>query len=82
MCSAPIDYQSITYYSAPKSLVDNPHPKSVDEIDAELRHTYDRLGIPLKEQEALSGVAVDAGPRRMARLTVHWTGGKKRAVSD
>ena len=54
----PIDYQEIFYYSAPKQKVDN--PKSLDEVDPELRATYEKLGIPLKEQEMLSGVAVDA----------------------
>jgi Fe-S cluster assembly protein SufB len=54
----PIDYESIVYYSAPKKLKDR--PKSLDEIDPELLKTYEKLGIPLREQEALSGVAVDA----------------------
>lgn len=53
----PIDLQSIKYYSAPKQQkVIN----SLDEIDPELRRTFERLGISLKEQERLSGVAVDA----------------------
>jgi Fe-S cluster assembly protein SufB len=54
----PIDYQSIVYYSAPKSR--NEGPKSLAEVDPELLRTYERLGIPLQEQEALAGVAVDA----------------------
>ncbi len=54
----PIDYQSITYYSAPKSQMAG--PKSLDEVDPELLRTYEKLGIPLKERELLSGVAVDA----------------------
>jgi len=54
----PIDYESIVYYSAPKKLKDR--PKSLDEIDPELLKTYEKLGIPLREQEVLSGVAVDA----------------------
>ena len=54
----PIDYQDIIYYSAPKSKKDG--PKSLDEVDPELLKTYDKLGIPLKEQELLAGVAVDA----------------------
>jgi Fe-S cluster assembly protein SufB len=54
----PIDYQDIIYYSAPKQKTER--PKSLDEIDPELRATYEKLGIPLKEQEMLSGVAVDA----------------------
>src|SRR5690606_17218121 len=53
-----IDFQSISYYSAPKSLKDK--PKSLDEVDPELIATYEKLGIPLHEQEALAGVAVDA----------------------
>jgi Fe-S cluster assembly protein SufB len=54
---APIDYQAATYYSAPKQ---NTGPKSLDEVDPELLRTYEKLGIPLKEREALAGVAVDA----------------------
>ncbi|MBU3886996.1 MULTISPECIES: Fe-S cluster assembly protein SufB [Methylosinus] len=57
-----IDYQDLYYYSAPKST---PGPKSLDEVDPELLRTYEKLGIPLREQEALAGVeqrkvAVDA----------------------
>ena len=55
---APIDYQAISYYSAPKS--DKDRPKSLDEIDPELLRTYEKLGIPLREQGLLAGVAVDA----------------------
>jgi len=54
----PIDYQGISYYSAPKSKEDG--PKSLDDVDPELLRTYEKLGIPLKEQEMLAGVAVDA----------------------
>ena len=54
----PVDYQAITYYSAPKSLENR--PKSLDEVDPKLLETYDRLGIPLEEQKMLTGVAVDA----------------------
>src|SRR5882724_7134843 len=54
---APIDYQAATYYSAPKQ---NAGPKSLDEVDPELLRTYEKLGIPLREREALAGVAVDA----------------------
>ncbi|MFQ5994429.1 MAG: Fe-S cluster assembly protein SufB [Acidiferrobacterales bacterium] len=54
----PIDYQDITYYSAPKS--DQDRPKSLDEVDPKLLETYEKLGIPLEEQKALAGVAVDA----------------------
>jgi len=56
-----IDYQDIVYYSAPKK---KPELQSLDEVDPELRRTYDKLGIPLQEQERLAGVkprvAVDA----------------------
>jgi Fe-S cluster assembly protein SufB len=52
-----IDYQAISYYSAPKS---KSKPKSMDEIDPELLETYEKLGIPLRERELLAGVAVDA----------------------
>jgi len=54
----PIDYQAIRYYSAPKSKTDG--PKSLEEVDPELLAMYEKLGIPLKEQESLAGVAVDA----------------------
>ncbi|PRB74794.1 Fe-S cluster assembly protein SufB [Pseudomonas sp. MYb185] len=53
-----IDFQSISYYSAPKSMADR--PQSLDEVDPELLATYEKLGIPLHEQEMLAGVAVDA----------------------
>ena len=53
-----IDYQDLFYYAAPKQKI---KPKSLDEVDPKLLKTYDKLGIPLKEQEALTGVvAVDA----------------------
>src|SRR5437773_5282320 len=54
----PIDYQTIRYYSAPKSR--NNDPKSLGEIDPEILRTYEKLGIPLEERELLAGVAVDA----------------------
>ncbi len=54
----PIDYQSISYYAAPKSQEDA--PKSLDEVDPKLLETYDKLGIPLHERARLAGVAVDA----------------------
>jgi Fe-S cluster assembly protein SufB len=54
----PIDYQDSYYYAAPKSPDDG--PKSLDEVDPKLLETYEKLGIPLKEQEILAGVAVDA----------------------
>jgi Fe-S cluster assembly protein SufB len=54
----PIDYQAIRYYSAPKRKSDG--PRSLEEVDPELLAMYEKLGIPLQEQEALAGVAVDA----------------------
>jgi Fe-S cluster assembly protein SufB len=53
----PIDYQSISYYSAPKN---KPLLESLDEVDPEILATYEKLGIPLQEQKMLAGVAVDA----------------------
>jgi len=53
----PIDYQNITYYSAPRQ---KPSLKSLNELDPELLRTYEKLGIPLEEQKRLAGVAVDA----------------------
>ena len=53
----PIDFQNMSYYSAPKST---PQYESLDEVDPELLRTYERLGIPLEEQKRLAGVAVDA----------------------
>ena len=53
----PIDYQDIVYYSAPKQ---KPSLNSLDEVDPEIRQTFEKLGIPLEEQKLLSGVAVDA----------------------
>jgi Fe-S cluster assembly protein SufB len=51
-----IDYQEIIFYAAPRKK----NPNSTDEIDPELKETFDKLGIPLNEQKILSGVAVDA----------------------
>ena len=53
----PIDYQAITYYSAPKS---KKQLQSLDDVDPEVLKTFEKLGIPLQEQKLLSGVAVDA----------------------
>ena len=53
----PIDYQALTYYSAPKS---KKQLQSLDEVDPEVLKTFEKLGIPLQEQKLLSGVAVDA----------------------
>jgi len=54
----PVDYQAISYYAAPKK--DEDRPQSLDEVDPEILRTYERLGIPLVEQQMLAGVAVDA----------------------
>jgi len=54
----PIDYQSISYFAAPKNMDDA--PKSLDEVDPKLLETYEKLGIPLHERARLAGVAVDA----------------------
>lgn len=54
----PIDYQAISYFSAPKRPEDG--PQSLDEVDPKLLETYEKLGIPLHERAALAGVAVDA----------------------
>ena len=54
----PIDYQAISYYSAPKLAKDG--PKSLDEVDPKLLATYEKLGVPLHERARLAGVAVDA----------------------
>jgi Fe-S cluster assembly protein SufB len=53
-----VDFQDITYYSAPKRRGDG--PKSLDDVDPKLLETYEKLGIPLRERERLAGVAVDA----------------------
>jgi Fe-S cluster assembly protein SufB len=53
----PIDYQAIRYYAAPKN---RPKYNSIEEIDPEIRRTFEKLGIPLEEQKLLAGVAVDA----------------------
>lgn len=54
----PINYQEISYYSAPKKKTDG--PQSLDEVDPELLRTYEKLGVPLDERARLAGVAVDA----------------------
>ncbi|MBV1906616.1 MAG: Fe-S cluster assembly protein SufB [Pseudomonadales bacterium] len=53
----PVDFNAISYYSAPKSQADR--PASLDEVDPELIRTYEKLGIPVHEHAALAGVAVD-----------------------
>jgi Fe-S cluster assembly protein SufB len=55
---APIDYQAISYYSAPRAKTDG--PKSLEEVDPKLLETYAKLGVPLHERARLAGVAVDA----------------------
>jgi len=64
-----IDYQAITYFSAPKSKEDG--PKSLDEVDPKLLETYAKLGIPLNEQKKLAGVAVDAVFDSVSVVTTH-----------
>ncbi|SVD75434.1 uncharacterized protein METZ01_LOCUS428288, partial [marine metagenome] len=54
---SPIDFQDAYYYAAPKQAE---APKSLEEVDPALLETYEKLGIPLKEQEILAGVAIDA----------------------
>ncbi len=56
----PIDFQSISYFAAPKTVDESKKTGNPDDIDPELKRTFDKLGIPLEEQLALSGVAVDA----------------------
>jgi len=64
----PIDFQSISYYAAPTQKV---APKSLDEVDPEILDTFNRLGIPLEEQKALSGMAVDAVMDSVSVKTTH-----------
>ena len=64
----PIDFQAISYYAAPKKKED---PKSLDEVDPQLLDTFNRLGIPLEEQKALSGMAVDAVLDSVSVRTTH-----------
>jgi len=64
----PIDYQAISYYAAPKK---KEGPKSFDEVDPELLETFDKLGIPLQEQKALAGMAVDAVFDSVSVKTTH-----------
>lgn len=63
-----IDYQAISYYAAP---VKKEGPKSLDEVDPELIKTFDKLGIPLQEQKALTGMAVDAVMDSVSVKTTH-----------
>src|SRR5256884_4988151 len=64
----PIDYQDLYYYSAPKKKGDG--PKSLDEIDPEILKTYDKLGIPLREREALLGIERPDGGNGYGRVAV------------
>ena len=64
----PIDFQAISYYAAPKK---KEGPKSLDEVDPQLIDTFNRLGIPLEEQKALSGMAVDAVLDSVSVKTTH-----------
>lgn len=54
------DFDNIQYYSAPKNKSGKNSPESLDDVDPEIRETYEKLGIPLEEQKMLQGVAVDA----------------------
>ena len=63
----PIDYQSISYYSAPKKI----KRESLEEVDEEVLKTFERLGIPISEQKRLSGVAVDAVFDSVSVATTH-----------
>ncbi len=63
-----IDFQAISYYAAPRK---KEGPKSLDEVDPELLDTFNKLGIPLEEQKALSGMAVDAVMDSVSVKTTH-----------
>ncbi len=63
-----IDYNAVSYYSAPKKT---PKKTSLEEVDEEVLKTFDRLGIPLEEQKRLSGVAVDAVFDSVSVATTH-----------
>jgi len=63
-----IDYQAISYYAAPRT---KESPKSLDEVDPQIIDTFNRLGIPLEEQKALSGMAVDAVMDSVSVKTTH-----------
>ncbi len=58
LCIAPIDFQALSYWSAPKSLADG--PKRLEDVDPKLLETYEKLNVPLHERARLAGVAVDA----------------------
>ena len=65
----PIDYQAISYYAEPRAKAKG--PESLDEVDPELLDTFNRLGIPLQEQKALAGMAVDAVMDSVSVKTTH-----------
>jgi len=71
---APVDFQSISYYAEPKKKILN----SLDELDPEIKATYDKLGIPLEEQKLLAGVAVDAVLDSVSVVTTY----KERLAQD
>ncbi len=73
----PIDYQAVSYYSAPKKQETK---KSLDEMDPELIKTFERLGIPLSEQKRISGVAIDAVFDSVSVGTTHQDVLKKHGV--
>ncbi len=64
----PIDYQAISYYAAPSAAK---RPESLDEVDPQILDTFNRLGIPLQEQKALAGMAVDAVMDSVSVKTTH-----------
>jgi Fe-S cluster assembly protein SufB len=74
----PIDFQNISYYSAPKSAEEK--PKNLNDLDPELLKTFERLGIPLSEQKRISGVAVDAVFDSVSLGTTHQDVLKKHGV--
>lgn len=74
-----IDFQAISYYSAPKSKKDA--PKSLDEVDPKLLETYEKLGIPLHERARLAGVAVDAVFDSVSVVTTHRETLKKLGIT-
>ncbi|HCI44756.1 MAG TPA: Fe-S cluster assembly protein SufB [Candidatus Omnitrophica bacterium] len=74
----PIDYQGVSYYSAPKKAGQG--PKSIEEVDPELRKAFEKLGIPLGEQKRLTGVAVDAVFDSVSVGTTHQTELAKQGI--
>ena len=74
----PIDYQALSYYTAPKKYKSG--PKSMEEVDPELIKTFEKLGIPINEQKRLSGVAVDAVFDSVSVGTTHQSELKKLGI--